>query len=51
MASMHGTGSRGLDIHKIQSTLMSNGAIILDRADEVLSIGDRLEHKPVSAVR
>ncbi len=51
MASMHGTGSRGLDIRKIQSTLLSNGAIILDRADEILSIGDRLEHKPVSAVR
>lgn len=42
MAARSGTGSRGLDIAQLQTQLLADDMIILDRADEILAVGDAL---------
>jgi glycine/D-amino acid oxidase-like deaminating enzyme len=51
MASAADTDTRSIGVRSLQKTLLDRGAIILDRAEAVLSVGDRMEQKPVSAVR
>lgn len=51
MAVRANTGTRGIKVSDLQDTLLKNGAIILDRADEILSVGDNMADVPVSAIR
>ncbi|CAH1649403.1 MAG: FAD-dependent oxidoreductase [Chelatococcus sp.] len=51
MACAGHTTTRGLRVSDLQRRLLGNGAIILDRAEQVLSVGDAMEDVPVSAVR
>lgn len=52
MAVKGGQDSRALSMSKLQARLLADGAIILDRADKVLEIGDTLgDAAPESALR
>ena len=51
MAAREGRDSRTLGIAKLQQQLLADGAIILDRAERVLAIGDAATDAPVSAAR
>lgn len=45
------TATRDLKVKDLQARLLAKGVIILDRADEVLAVGDNMDDVPVSAVR
>jgi hypothetical protein len=51
MAAAANTGSRGVRIGDLQSRLLKQGAIILDRAEAVLAVGDKVKDKPLSMAR
>jgi glycine/D-amino acid oxidase-like deaminating enzyme len=51
LASRDGGAVRGFPVAELQRRLMAQGAIILDRAQEVLAMGDAVVEKPLSAVR
>jgi hypothetical protein len=51
MAAPTGGDVRALGVTALQNRLLDRGAIILDRAEKILRVGDRMADKPVSAVR
>ena len=51
LANAYNTDSRGLRIRTLQDDLIRTGSIILNRADEVRTIGDAMTDIPKSAVR
>jgi len=51
MALANGGDVRAVGVTHLQNRLIDRGAIILDRAEKILRVGDRMENKPVSAVR
>lgn len=51
MAAARNTDTRSIPVKDLQAELLKNGAVILDRADEVLAVGDGMDDIPVSAVR
>ncbi|CAH1673650.1 FAD-dependent oxidoreductase [Chelatococcus asaccharovorans] len=51
LACAKGTSTRGFKVSELQSRLLANGAVILDRAEKVLSVGDGMDDVPASAVR
>jgi hypothetical protein len=51
MALANGGDVRAVGITNLQNRLLDRGAIILERAERILRVGDKMENKPVSAVR
>lgn len=51
MAAAGGGATRGIAVRGLQERLLAGGSIILDRAETIREAGDRIENKPVSAVR
>jgi hypothetical protein len=52
MSVAQGIDPRGIDVKNLQRRLLDDGAIILERAEEVLAEGDALgEHIPESKPR
>jgi hypothetical protein len=51
MAAPKGGAVREIGVTNLQSRLLDRGAIILDRAEKVLRVGDATADKPLSAVR